>query len=181
MRLVIILLRHPFPGGSAPRAVSVRFTLLSRFKLIEFSLNSFPFIRITTFKVIPAVDNKRPVNLDIGTIRLPITSYVSILHRASGVILFFSVAVFLWLLDASLASEQSFDGVKTFFANPICQFIIWGSLAALAYHAVAGIRHLIMDFGLGEESFESGRVTAWIALVVAVVLIALVTGWVFLW
>jgi succinate dehydrogenase / fumarate reductase cytochrome b subunit len=127
------------------------------------------------------VDKKRPVNLDIGTVSLPITSYVSILHRASGVILFFSIAVFLWLLEGSLASEQSFDGIKTLFANPLCQFIVWASLAALAYHAVAGIRHLIMDFGFGEESFESGRATAWVALVVAVVVIALVTGWVYLW
>ena len=127
------------------------------------------------------MDKKRPVNLDIGTVSLPITSYVSILHRASGVILFFSIAVFLWLLEGSLASEQSFDGIKTLFANPLCQFVVWASLAALAYHAVAGIRHLIMDFGLGEESFESGRATAWVALVVAVVVIALVTGWVYLW
>jgi succinate dehydrogenase / fumarate reductase, cytochrome b subunit len=127
------------------------------------------------------VDKKRPVNLDIGTIRLPITSYVSILHRASGVILFFSIAVFLWLLEGSLDSEQSFNDVKALFNNPLCQFIVWASLAALAYHAVVGIRHLVMDFGLGEDSFESGRTTAWVALVVAVVVIALVTGWVYLW
>ena len=127
------------------------------------------------------MDKKRPVNLDIGTIRLPITSYVSILHRASGVILFFSIAVFLWLLEGSLDSEQSFIDVKALFNNPLCQFIVWASLAALAYHAVVGIRHLVMDFGLGEDSFESGRTTAWVALVLAVVVIALVTGWVYLW
>ena len=127
------------------------------------------------------MDKKRPVNLDIGTIRLPITSYVSILHRASGVILFFSIAVFLCLLEGSLDSEQSFNDVKALFNNPLCQFIVWASLAALAYHAVVGIRHLVMDFGLCEDSFESGRTTAWVALVVAVVVIALVTGWVYLW
>jgi|TARA_B110000977_G_C10851547_1_gene406032 succinate dehydrogenase / fumarate reductase cytochrome b subunit len=127
------------------------------------------------------VDKKRPVNLDLGTISLPITSYVSILHRISGVILFFAVAIFLWLLESSLASEQSFENVKVLFANPLCQFIIWGSLAALAYHAVAGIRHLIMDLGFGEDSFEAGRATAWAAIVVAAVIIVIVTGWVFLW
>ena len=100
-------------------------------------------------KVLPAVDKKRPVNLDIGTIKLPITSYVSILHRVSGVIMFFSVAIFLWMLESSLASEQSFNELGGLLSNPICQFIIWGSLAALAYHAIAGIRHLIMDFGFG--------------------------------
>jgi succinate dehydrogenase / fumarate reductase cytochrome b subunit len=124
------------------------------------------------------VDNKRPVNLDIGSIKLPITSYVSILHRVSGVILFFAVAIFLWMLESSLASEESFNQLAESFNNPICQFIIWGSLAALAYHAVAGIRHLIMDFGVGEDSFESGRNSAWAAVVSAVVVIGLITWWI---
>ncbi len=126
------------------------------------------------------MDKKRPVNLDLGTIKLPITSYVSILHRASGVIMFFAVAVLLWLLEASLASEESFKALSNLLANPVCQVIIWGSLAALAYHAIAGIRHLIMDFGVGEDSFEAGRLSAWVAVVIAAVVIALITWWVFL-
>ena len=124
------------------------------------------------------MDKKRPVNLDLGTIRLPITSYVSILHRVSGVIMFFTLAVFLWMLDTSLASEQSFNDLAAMFANPICQFIIWGSLAALAYHAVAGMRHMIMDFGVGEDSFASGRNSAWAAMIVAALVIALITWWI---
>ena len=128
--------------------------------------------------MLSAVDKKRPVNLDLGTIKLPITSYVSILHRVSGVIMFFTLAVFLWMLDTSLASEQSFKDLAAMFANPICQFIIWGSLAALAYHAVAGIRHMIMDFGVGEDSFASGRNSAWAAMIVAALVIASITWWI---
>jgi succinate dehydrogenase / fumarate reductase cytochrome b subunit len=135
-------------------------------------------MRIIFIKVLPVVDKKRPVNLDIGTIRLPITSYVSILHRVSGVIMFFAVGIFLWMLESSLASEQSFADLGQMLSNPICQFVIWGSLAALAYHAVAGIRHLIMDFGVGEDDFSSGRNSAWAAVVLAVVVIALITWWI---
>ena len=124
------------------------------------------------------MDKKRPVNLDIGTIKLPITSYVSILHRVSGVIMFFAVGIFLWMLESSLASEQSFADLGQLLSNPICQFIIWGSLAALAYHAIAGIRHLIMDFGFGEDDFASGRNSAWAAVVLAVVAIALISWWI---
>ena len=124
---------------------------------------------------------KRPVNLDIGSIKLPITSYVSILHRASGVVLFFAVAILLCAFDASLESEQSFDSLKQSLGSPISQFFIWASLAALAYHFVAGIRHLIMDFGFGEDSFESGRNSAWVVVAVAAILILSITGWVFLW
>ena len=124
---------------------------------------------------------KRPVNLDIGTIKLPITSYVSILHRFSGVVLFFAVALLLCVFDASLESEQSFESLKEWLSSPIWQLVIWAALAALAYHFVAGIRHLIMDFGFGEESFESGRRSAWVVVAVSALLIASISGWIFLW
>ena len=124
---------------------------------------------------------KRPVNLDIGSIKLPITSYVSILHRASGVVLFFAVALLLWMFDASLESEQSFQSLKECLSSPIAQLVIWAALAALAYHFVAGIRHLIMDLGFGEESFESGRRSAWVVVAVAAIVTASISGWIFLW
>ena len=126
------------------------------------------------------MDKKRPVNLDLGTIALPITSYVSILHRVSGVIMFFAVAVLLWLLESSLASEASFNELSNLFNNPLCEIIVWGTLAALAYHSVAGMRHMIMDFGVGEDSFYAGRLSAWAALALAALVIALITLWVFL-
>lgn len=124
---------------------------------------------------------KRPVNLDIGSIKLPITSYVSILHRVSGVVLFFAVALLLCVFDASLESEQSFQSLKESFASPLIEFVIWAALAALAYHFVAGIRHLIMDLGFGEDSFESGRRSAWVVVVVAILLMVAISGWIFLW
>jgi succinate dehydrogenase / fumarate reductase cytochrome b subunit len=127
------------------------------------------------------VDKKRPVNLDIGTFSFPLTAWVSISHRISGVILFFALAGFLWMLDASLESPENFAAIKGWFANPLCQVVIWGSLAALAYHSVAGIRHLIMDFGFGEDSFESGLASARIVVVVSVAIIILITAWIFLW
>jgi succinate dehydrogenase / fumarate reductase cytochrome b subunit len=123
------------------------------------------------------VNKQRPVNLDIGTIKLPITSYVSILHRVSGVILFAVVGLLLWLLDTSLSSPAGFAEVKEHLSNPLCQFLIWGALAALLYHLVAGIRHLIMDMGVG-ETLEGGRLGAKLVAIVAVVLIVLAGVWV---
>ena len=32
----------------------------------------------------------------------------------------------------------------------LAKLILWGILSALLYHLVAGIRHLIMDMGIGE-------------------------------
>ena len=104
---------------------------------------------------------------------LPITAYVSILHRASGVFLFVGVAVLLWMLDLSLASEDGFNSVKAVFDSFICKLIVWAVLSGLIYHTVAGVRHLIMDVGIG-ESLEGGARGAKIALVISVVLIVLV-------
>ncbi len=123
------------------------------------------------------MNKKRPVNLDISTINLPITAYVSILHRVSGVFLFAGMAVLLWLLDSSLDSQESFAAVRDISSNLIFKLILWAVLAGLAYHTVAGIRHLTMDFGLG-ESLKGGKIGATIVLVLSAILIALAGVWI---
>ena len=120
---------------------------------------------------------KRPVNLDIGTIQLPVTAYASILHRISGVALFFAAGIFLWVLDGSLSSSAGFDAIKECLQSPLAKLVIWGCLSFLAYHFVAGIRHLIMDMGVG-ESLEGGRTGAKLVFVCSVVLILLAGVWV---
>lgn len=119
----------------------------------------------------------RPVNLDISTIKLPVTAYVSILHRVSGVVLLAGVLVLLYMLDMSLSSEESFAELKEFLAFPLVKIILWAVLAALAYHFVAGVRHLIMDMGIG-ESLEGGKLGAKISLVLAGVLIIATGVWI---
>ncbi|TVZ39538.1 succinate dehydrogenase subunit C [Alteromonadaceae bacterium 2753L.S.0a.02] len=119
----------------------------------------------------------RPVNLDISTIKLPVTAYVSILHRVSGVVLLAGVLVLLYMLDMSLSSEESFAELKEFLAFPLVKIILWAVLAALAYHFVAGVRHLIMDLGIG-ESLEGGKLGAKISLVLAGVLIIATGVWI---
>ncbi|EMV9186075.1 succinate dehydrogenase, cytochrome b556 subunit [Escherichia coli] len=123
------------------------------------------------------MNSKRPVNLDLRTIQLPITAYTSILHRISGVILFVGIAVLLFALDRSLASEDSFEQVKACLTHPLVKLVIWGLLSALLYHLVAGIRHLIMDAGIG-ETLEGGKRGSKIVIAVAVVLIVLAGVWV---
>jgi succinate dehydrogenase / fumarate reductase cytochrome b subunit len=123
------------------------------------------------------VNDKRPVNLDLTTIRFPITAIVSITHRISGVILYAGIAVLLWMLQASLQSEASFNQLKEVLSNPLVEFIVWATLAALAYHLVMGVRHMIMDLGYG-ESLQGGRRGAQVAIVCAVILIILAGVWI---
>jgi len=123
------------------------------------------------------VNKNRPVNLEISTIKLPITAFVSILHRLSGIFLFAGIAVLMWMLDTSLDSAEGFAAVQETLASPVAKFILWAVLAGLAYHLVMGVRHLIMDFGVG-ESLKGGQLGAKLALVLAIVLIVLAGVWV---
>jgi len=124
-----------------------------------------------------AVNSQRPVNLDLRTIKLPVTAYTSILHRISGVILFVGIAIMLYAMDKSLASEEGFGEVKACLTSPLAKLVIWGLLSALLYHLVAGVRHLIMDTGVG-ETLEGGKLGSKIVIAVSVVLILLAGVWI---
>ncbi len=110
----------------------------------------------------------RPVNLDIGTIRLPITAYASITHRITGVALFIASFVLLWLLDISLASEESFDRLVIILGSPFGKLITWGIATLLSYHSLAGVKHLVMDAGIG-ETMQGGITGAKIVFLAAAI------------
>jgi len=118
------------------------------------------------------VTDKRPVNLDIGTIDLPLPALASITHRITGVILVAGTAILLWLLDESLASEKGFNTLKTLASGFLVKLMVWGVLSALIYHSVAGIKHLIMDLGIG-ETLEGGQTGAKLVFAVSAMLIVL--------
>lgn len=98
----------------------------------------------------PTSRDTRPVNLDLGTINLPVTAYASITHRVTGVLMFFSSFLLLWALDRSLDSEDSFNEVVAVLSSPMAKAVCWAIASILTYHALAGIKHLIMDAGFGE-------------------------------
>ncbi|AIR90346.1 succinate dehydrogenase, cytochrome b556 subunit [Pseudomonas cremoricolorata] len=124
-----------------------------------------------------AVKSQRPVNLDLRTIKLPITGITSFLHRVSGIILFLGLGIMLYALSNSLGSEEGFGEVKAYMTSPLAKFVAWGLLSALLYHLVAGVRHLIMDMGVG-ETLEGGRLGSKIIIAVSVVLIVLAGVWI---
>mgnify|MGYP001813500641 CR=1 FL=1 len=109
--------------------------------------------------------------------RLPITAWVSITHRVTGVALFVGMGVLIWALDKSLESPEGFGAVGEWLGNPLVKLVVWGIVAALIYHAVAGVKHLIMDMGIG-ETMEGGVLGARLVIGVSVVLVALAGVWI---
>ncbi len=123
------------------------------------------------------LERKRPMNLNLMTIRFPVTAIVSILHRISGILIFLFLPFGLWLLDLSLSSSQGFALVGQLFnQSSIFCFIIWLGLVAFSYHFFAGIRHLIMDMGFS-DSLKGGRLSAWIILIATFIAAILLGVW----
>ena len=119
---------------------------------------------------------QRPVNLDLTTIKLPISAIVSITHRLSGVVLFLGFGLLLYLLEFSLRSEASFIMLAEKMDSLVCRFLIWICLSALIYHVVAGIRHLFMDMGIGDTKI-CGKYAAILTICISSVLISLLGVW----
>ena len=113
--------------------------------------------------------DKRPVNLDLGSMQLPITAYVSITHRLSGVFLFLVSGLMVWALDTSLRSEEGFNSVESTLTMPLSKAILWLIASALSYHALSGVKHIIMDFGIG-ETMQGGVTGARIVIALAICL-----------
>lgn len=124
--------------------------------------------------------DSRPTNVgiaDLMAFKWPITALASITHRVAGAVLFVGVAFMLYALDLSLASEEGFESLRAMMVSPFGKFVTWALLSALAYHFVAGIKHLLMDTGLG-ETLEGGIFAARLTIFFSAILIVLAAIWV---
>lgn len=126
-----------------------------------------------------AFKKKRPKNLALMTIRFPLNSYLSILHRVSGAALFLFIPLLLCLLQMSLSSPESFAVMKGWIANPLVKLILFGLIWAYAHHFCAGIRFLLLDMHKGVE-LESARLSTKIVFAVSIPLAIVIAG-VLLW
>ena len=110
---------------------------------------------------------------DLPTYRLPAAGWVSILHRISGLLMFFLLPLVVWLLDTSLSSELSYERFTAAFDSGIgfvpgllvklvVLALIWGYL----HHFIAGVRHLYMDM-THSVTKEFGKSSAQVTLVLS--------------
>lgn len=123
--------------------------------------------------------NKRPVFLNLLQIHFPITALVSIAHRISGILLIFMMPLFIWMLahvegsaDDFLIMQQAINGCL------LLRLVLWVGISAAIYHLLAGVRHLLLDMGLGHSLCCAQR-SAWLMTLISLVLI--MWSGVFLW
>lgn len=101
----------------------------------------------------------RPVYLDLPRIRLPLPGWVSILHRASGLLLFLALPAGVWMLSVSLQDAAGFASVAAVLHHPLVKLALVVLAWAFAHHLLAGLRHLALDahwgVGLRQARFSS--------------------------
>jgi len=120
---------------------------------------------------------ERPVNLDLTKFSFPIAAIASITHRITGVLLFVAIAYLLWLLGLALDSPAGFAEAGTLLAQPLPKLVLLAVLAALLFHILAGLKHLVMDFHHW-DSLEGGRRASQGVFVLTVVGTVLAGAWI---
>jgi succinate dehydrogenase / fumarate reductase cytochrome b subunit len=84
---------------------------------------------------------------------------MSIVHRITGVALYFGTILLAWWLIAVTVGPNAYANVEWFMGTWIGRLILFGYTWALLHHALGGVRHLIWDLGRGFEPAEREMLT----------------------
>lgn len=119
--------------------------------------------------------HQRPKHLNLFKIRQPLPAIVSILHRISGILLFFpGIPLLLCGLQRLLASPQSFAVLLQTLQNPTCKVLLLLPAWFFLHHVCAGIRHLLLDLHLG-VNLDQARTSSKLVLASGI-LLTMLTG-----
>ena len=126
-----------------------------------------------------AVTDNRPFFLNLLKIRLPVTGFISILHRISGMLMFLAIPFSVYLFDLSLQGQEGFNRAVEILQMPILQLISLLLLWSLIHHFFAGIRFLLMDFEIGLDKKQAIQY-AWAVFVIEAIVFVFLSVEVFL-
>ena len=101
----------------------------------------------------------RPLSPHLQIYRPMLTMMMSIMHRITGVGLYFGIVLLVWWLTAASISDGYFDFVQGFFGHWFGRLLLFGFSWALIHHALGGLRHLLWDTGRGYDL----KVIEWLA------------------
>lgn len=111
--------------------------------------------------------SKRPLSPHLQIYKPQFTSVMSILHRATGVVLSFGTLVLVYWLMAAAEGPVAYQKAQEWLSSWLGLLLLFGWSLALFYHLCNGIRHLFWDAGLGMDirvAYATGRLV-WAATV----------------
>jgi succinate dehydrogenase / fumarate reductase, cytochrome b subunit len=91
----------------------------------------------------------RPLSPHLQVWRWHITMWGSILHRMSGVALYFGAFVAAAWAIALASGPEWYGRVMSWLAHPLGRLVLLGLTLAYFYHLGNGVRHLTWDAGKG--------------------------------
>ena len=112
---------------------------------------------------------ERPLSPHIQIYRVQITSVSSILTRITGHALMAGVVLGVWWLLAAAVSDQYFAVANAVVTSWFGKLVFMGSLWAVWYHYLSGLRHLYYDAGHGLE-IKTAEMLGWVCVIGSVVL-----------
>ncbi len=101
----------------------------------------------------------RPLSPHLQIYKPMLTMMMSIMHRITGIGLYFGIILLVWWLTAASISDSYFDFVQGFFGHWFGRLVLFGFTWALLHHALGGLRHLLWDTGRGYDL----NVVEWLA------------------
>lgn len=113
----------------------------------------------------------RPLSPHLQIYRPQINMVMSIVHRLTGVALYFGAALVAWWLLAAATGPDYFNFVNDLFATWLGIVVLVGFSWALIHHALGGIRHFIWDTASSMD-IASVNLLSWATIVVSVLLTA---------
>lgn len=101
------------------------------------------------------------------------TNTLSILHRATGILLAGGFVFLVYWLAAIASGPVAYAHASTMLSHRSFKVLLALGLVALVYHFCNGIRHLLWDAGIGLERREARR-SAWVVIAATVLILVLV-------
>jgi succinate dehydrogenase / fumarate reductase cytochrome b subunit len=95
----------------------------------------------------------RPLSPHLQIYKVQVTSFFSIMHRLTGVLLFLLLMVLSWYFILHVYSPELFmvKYLNVLLSTSIAKLAYVLCLVSFLYHFLNGIRHLLWDAGLNLE------------------------------
>ena len=110
------------------------------------------------------MENKNPISPHIQIYNWHISSLVSISHRITGIINFFTITLIGIWIASLLLGEQSYQNINLFLSSFLGKFLCLGIIWSFSFQMLSEIRHLFMDLGYGFEQ-KTTKITGLIVLI----------------
>ncbi len=117
----------------------------------------------------------RPVFFNLMRIQMPVGAITSITHRVTGIVLALGIPFGLYALHVSLDSAESYERLTGMSETGLFKVWLIVFIWALSHHLLAGVRHLLMDIGVGSHLTRARR-SAWSVNLGGVAIAALAAG-----